>query len=80
MVQVMGAATVDNFDYYKFEFRVPGNDEWVFISRFDNAVPEGVLGFWNSDTVPPGNYEFRLVVVDGTGNFPEPCVVGLGVK
>ncbi len=80
VVQIMGAATIDNFDYYKFEFRIPSNDEWVFIQRFNNPVPEGVLGSWNSDTVPPGNYEFRLVVVDTTGNFPTPCVVGLNVQ
>jgi hypothetical protein len=80
IVTVMGAATVDNFDYYKFEFRVPSAEEWVFIARFDNPVPEGVLGAWNSDTVPPGVYEFRLVVVDATGNFPEPCVINLVVR
>ncbi len=80
IVQVRGAASIDNFDYYKFEFRISATDDWVFINRFDNSVPEGVLGSWNSDTVPPGNYEFRLVVVDTTGNFPEPCVVRLNVQ
>ena len=80
IVQVRGAAVIDNFDYYKFEFRIPSADEWVFIARFDNSVPEGVLGSWNSDTVPPGAYEFRLVVVDQTGNFPDPCAIRLIVQ
>ncbi|MCB9076141.1 MAG: hypothetical protein H6631_00960 [Anaerolineaceae bacterium] len=80
VVQIMGAAAIDNFQYYKFEFRDPGSGEWVFISRFENMVPSGVLGAWNSDTVPPGDYDFRLVVVDNTGNFPEPCVVRLQVQ
>jgi len=80
IVTVMGAASVDNFDYYKFEFRVPSTDEWVFITLFNNPVPQGVLGTWNSDTVPPGVYDFRLVVVDSTGNFPEPCVINLVVQ
>lgn len=80
IVQVMGAAAIDNFDYYKFEFRIPNADEWVFIARFDSSVAEGVLGSWNSDTVPPGNYEFRLVVVDQTGNFPDPCAIRLIVQ
>lgn len=80
VVQVMGAAHIDNFDYYKFEFRLPGADEWVFISRYDNSVMEGVLGSWNSDTVPPGEYEFRVVVVDLTGNFPDPCAIRLLVQ
>jgi hypothetical protein len=76
---VSGAATIDNFDYYKFEFRVP-NGEWNFVARYDNAVTEGVLGSWNTDTVPPGEYEFRLVVVDVVGNFPEPCAARLIVE
>jgi hypothetical protein len=80
VMQITGAASIDNFDYYKFEFRIPPAGEWVFIDRFDNSVGDGVLGSWNSDTVPPGAYEFRLVVVDGTGNFPEPCVVRLEVR
>lgn len=77
VVQITGAATVDNFEYYKFEFRVPGTDNWVFITRSNSSVAEGVLGSWNSDTVPPGPYDFRLVVVDRTGNFPEPCTIRL---
>lgn len=80
VVQISGAATIDNFDYYKFEFRVPSTNEWVFINLYNASVAEGVLGSWNSDTVPPGVYEFRLVVVDQTGNFPNPCVIRLNVQ
>lgn len=81
IIQVTGVATVDNFDYYKFEFRVSSsNDEWSFIARFDNPVAGGVLGTWNTDTVAPGEYDFRLVVVDAIGNFPEPCTVRLIVQ
>ena len=80
LVQVSGSAAIDNFDYYKFEFLDPASSEWVFISRYDSQVPQGVLGTWNSDTVPPGEYSFRLVVVDNIGNFPEPCVVRLRVE
>lgn len=79
-VQIIGAAASDNFDYYKIEFRVPGTD-WNFIQDFKTPVPsEGFLGAWNSDTVPPGTYEFRLVVVDSTGNYPEPCKIRLTVS
>ena len=80
IIQISGAATVENFDYYKFEFRVPGSEQWSFIQRYDNAVPSGALGSWNSDTAAPGAYDFRLVVVDAIGNFPEPCVVRLIVE
>ena len=76
VIQISGAASIENFDYYKFEFRVPGG-EWNFIARHDTPVAEGVLGSWNTDTVPPGEYELRVVVVDTTGNFPEPCAIRL---
>lgn len=80
VIQVSGAAFTENFDYYKFEFRVPGNNDWSFIARYDNPVTEGVLGNWNTDTVTPGEYDFRLVVVDNIGNFPEPCTIRLIVQ
>ncbi len=80
LVQIVGVAATDNFDYYKFEFQDPATGEWVFVSRFDNPVQNGVLGGWNSDTVPPGEYGFRLVVVDKIGNYPEPCAIRLKVQ
>ena len=80
VIQVAGSAFVEDFDYYKFEFRVPGAPEWSFITLFNSPVTDGVLGTWNTDTVPPGEYEFRLVVVDSIGNFPEPCVIRLQVQ
>jgi len=80
VVQFSGAASIENFDYYKFEFRVPGGNEWNFIQRYNNTVLDGVLGSWNSDTVSPGEYEFRLVVVDMIGNYPEPCTIRLIVQ
>ncbi len=70
---------MEDFDYYKFEIRVPGQD-WSYIEHFDNPVAEGALGQWNTDTVPPGVYEFRLTVVDTLGNYPEPCLIQLVVK
>lgn len=79
VIQISGAATVDNFDYYKFEFRSPGG-EWSFIQRYENAVLGGVLGSWNTGTASAGEYEFRLVVVDTIGNYPEPCTIHLIVQ
>jgi hypothetical protein len=79
VIQISGAAMVENFEYYKFEFR-PSGGEWSFIQRYDNAVLGGVLGSWNTGTASPGEYEFRLVVVDNIGNYPEPCVIRLVVQ
>ncbi len=79
VIQIAGGANIDDFDYYKFEFRAPGGD-WSFIERHDSAVLEGVLGAWNTGTVAPGEYDLRLVVVDSIGNYPEPCTIRLVVQ
>lgn len=79
VIQVNGVAAIENFDYYKFEFRGAGGD-WSFIERHNAPVNGGVLGSWNTDTVAPGEYELRLVVVDTSGNYPEPCIVRLIVE
>lgn len=79
IIQITGAATVANFDYYKIEFKSPGND-WQFIQDYKTPVGDGLLATWNTDTVPPGQYGFRLVVVDITGNYPTPCQITLNVN
>lgn len=79
IIDIYGSAAGDDFAYYKFEFRVPGQ-EWSYIDHFDRPVIEGALGQWNTDTVPPGVYEFRLLVVDTLGNYPEPCTVEVVVQ
>lgn len=79
IVQISGAASIDNFDYYKFEFRPPGGD-WNFVGRYVKPVSDGVLGTWNTANTSPGEYEFRLVVVDTIGNYSEPCVIRLVVE
>lgn len=80
VIQVVGSANIDNFWYYKFEFRGNGFGDWTFIQRFENAINGGILAAWDTRSVPSGNYELRLVVVDKTGNYPEPCVVQLSVQ
>jgi hypothetical protein len=78
-VDVAGTANLPNFSFYKFEVQWPGSTEWVTLQSFDTPVAGGFLGTW--DTTPeayqPGVYKFRLVVVDNTGNFPEPCVISV---
>jgi hypothetical protein len=80
VIRIVGSANIVDFWYYKFEFRGNGFGDWTFIQRFDNAINGGILGAWDTRSVPSGNYEFRLVVVDKTGNYPEPCVVELSVQ
>jgi len=76
-IQVMGMANIENFDYYKFEFkREDVEDEWHWVHSFETPVEKGLLGVWDVSQLPPGTYTFRLMVVNREGNYPfPPCEV-----
>ncbi len=82
IIQVLGTANLPDFSFYKFEIQWPDSEEWVTVQSFEIPVAGGVLGEW--DTRPlaeqPGAYKFRLVVVDKTGNYPEPCVISVVIE
>jgi hypothetical protein len=80
VIQIIGSASIPDFWYYKFEFKGNGFGDWTFIQRFDQAINGGILGAWDTRSVPSGDYQFRLVAVDKTGNYPEPCTVLLLVR
>jgi len=79
IVEVLGTANLPEFSFYKFELQRPDSSEWITIESFTAPVAGGVLGYWNTSLLAqqPGNYHFRLVVVDQTGNFPEPCAISV---
>jgi hypothetical protein len=79
-VEITGSANIDNFDYYKFEVRHAGATEWSTLQLFRERVDDGVLGIWDTSALPAGDYTFRLVVVDKTGNYPEPCEVNVTIE
>ena len=43
------------------------------------AVVEGLLGRFDATAREPGEYAFRLVVLDNAGNFPPPCLVPITI-
>jgi LysM repeat protein len=79
---IKGTASVGNFWFYKLEFgwgELP--EEWFAIGELHyEPVVNGILGCWNSGALPEGVYQLRLVVVDITGNFPQPCQVRVIIK
>jgi YbbR domain-containing protein len=79
-VEILGSANIEGFDYYKFEFKREGALEWSFLERFEEPVEDGVLGVWDTSLLQSGVYLFRLVVVDTSGNYPEPCEVRVIVR
>jgi hypothetical protein len=81
-VAVRGTANHLNFDYYKVEVGPGANpQEWTVVGQLHRApVSGGLLETFNSAAYPPGVYTLRLVIVDNTGNFPEPCQVTISVQ
>jgi LysM repeat protein len=79
-VTAKGTADIPDFAYYKLEQRKDGLDGWHWIMSGTSPVQDGTLGTWDTRTVPDGDYFFRLVIVDGTGNYPPPCEIILKVR
>jgi hypothetical protein len=81
---VRGTASIDGFQYYKIEIGPgtgPKDNEWTVVGQLhNNAIAGGVLGTLNSTAYPAGTYTLRLVVVDQTGNYPEPCRVTINIQ
>jgi len=83
-VTVQGTANVDNFWYYKFEYRKDdGQENWITYDDLKyTPVVNGVLGEWNLKALqlPEGWYWFRVVIVDWSGNYPPPCEMRVYVR
>ena len=80
-VEIRGSANIENFGYYKFEFQsLSIADEWHHVYTNKQPMTEGVLGYWNVDPLPAGEYLFQLVVVNASGNYPPPCQVRVSVE
>lgn len=82
--QLRGTANIPSFQYYKVEVgsgSSPRDNAWTVVGALHNTpVANGVLETFNTGAYTPGTYTLRLVVVDSTGNFPEPCRVTVTVQ
>jgi len=83
-VQLRGTANIADFQYYKIEVAAgaePVDQVWSVVGELHyTPLDSGVLETFNSDAYPPGIYTLRLVVVNKTGNYPEPCRVTVAVQ
>lgn len=77
-VPITGTANIAGFQYYKLEWSsASAPDQWHWFAGGKTPVNSGSLGVFNTALTPPGTYNIRIVVVDNTGNYPQPCVVQL---
>jgi hypothetical protein len=83
-VAVRGTANIAGFQYYKIEVAPganPKDNEWTVVGQLHRGpVTNGLLETFNSAAYPAGAYTLRLVVVDQTGNYPDPCRVTITVQ
>ncbi len=73
VVQIVGTATHPQFLRYELYYApwpVPSDQSWVFIGdTHSNQQPLGLLGTWDSRSVPDGAYALRVRVVKVDGNY-----------
>ncbi len=80
VITVVGTASYPSFKYYKIEYAPAGTANWGYLAGDQNAVINGVLANIDTNVLGNGAWTLRLVVVDETGNYPEPCQVTLFVE
>lgn len=81
---VRGVANIEDFQYYKVEIGPgsnPRDHEWTVVGQLHyTPTAGGLLETLNAGAYPPGVYTLQLVVVDRTGNYPEPCRVTVSIQ
>lgn len=75
---ISGAAAIANLWYWKGELSADGQ-HWTTLYNSQQPVQSGMLIEFLTTTVPKGSYQLRLMAVDKSGNYPEPCVVRVNV-
>jgi hypothetical protein len=79
---IQGTAVHEQFQYYKIEYAPGANADggFVYLAGGNAPVSGGFLASLDSTTLDNGSWTLRLVVVDQTGNFPDPCRVTISVQ
>jgi hypothetical protein len=77
---IIGTATLDDFQYYKIEVAQGGTGNWDYKGGGQAPVTAGLLATLDTTSMANGIWGLRLVVVDQTGNFVPPCQVTVTVQ
>ncbi|HEY1407375.1 MAG TPA: Mov34/MPN/PAD-1 family protein [Promineifilum sp.] len=64
LVQLVGTADYPQAERYQVDARSVGGDRWSTVARFRRDIRLGQLAQWNTEQLPAGNYELRLIPVD----------------
>lgn len=80
VITILGTASHPSFQYYKIEYTPAGSNNWSYLAGDRNAVVNGLLANVDTSVLGNGAWTIRLVVVDQTGNYPEPCQVTIFIE
>ena len=77
----IGTANLPDQTYYKFEYKPADGSTWQYLTQFDGkaVVNDKLMDFFTT-TIAPGVYDFRLIAVDRSGNYPPPCELRVTVQ
>lgn len=81
VVNVTGTASHESFQFYKIEAAPGANASGGFVYQGGGSAPvqNGTLLTWDTNALGGGPWTLRLIVVDQTGNFPDPCTVSVTI-
>lgn len=82
VVNIIGRATHESFQYYKIEY-APGANAgggFAYLTGGNSPVENGVLASVDTTALGNGEWTLQLVVVDQTGNWPPPCQVTITIQ
>ncbi|MEM7537831.1 MAG: hypothetical protein AAF639_37015 [Chloroflexota bacterium] len=82
VIDILGTATHEQFQYYKIEFAVgqDAQNNFGYIAGGNSPISNGFLTSIDTNTLGNGTWTLQLLVVDLTGNFPPPCKVTIHVQ
>lgn len=74
-ITIRGSANITNFGFFTLQVARPGDTIWLPISVGQQPIKNDVLGTWDTSSLTPGEYMFRLLVTDNIGNELTPCAI-----
>ncbi len=79
-VELKGTVKIQNLGFYKYDYRLTNDPNWITIAGGDQTVEKDVLGgLWQTKNLTPGEYQLRLVVLDYQNNPLPDCVINITV-
>lgn len=78
-IPIYGTSTHGNFDYWKLEYKQQDDpsDNFSFLYRSDEPVTNDLMTTVDVSHLANDDYILRLMTVDKTGNYPEPCTINI---